>query len=195
MTTGLTAAGVESLYRKGGPTQNTAPGHPLPSNPAVDLLEQLIMGPTPASNPKPAAGFLETTTATALAGSLVGTSSGDEQKNARGESWSPKKKDLQSSPRCGLTSVMASTSVTDSLSGIPTRVTGTNPGSKGVLGLFFAQQPTASDQKKPRKGIRFFPRGTCRPQRAREFGFGPPQDHSRRPPLRWGSDWPSTAWW
>ena len=43
LTTGLTAAGVESLYREQKRYRDAAPGDPLPADQRVDVLENLTM--------------------------------------------------------------------------------------------------------------------------------------------------------
>ena len=37
LTTGLTAAGVESLYREAGALRHAAPGHPVPAGQRIDI--------------------------------------------------------------------------------------------------------------------------------------------------------------
>ena len=55
LTTGLTAAGVESLYRKQARYRDAAPGHPLPAHQGVDLLENVNHADAPqlSSEPRP----------------------------------------------------------------------------------------------------------------------------------------------
>ena len=112
--------------------------------------------------------FLETTTATALAGSLVGTSSGDEQKSPA-EKAGPKKRIAI------ITTLWAylrhGQHIGDRfLVGYPHEGDWHEPGVE-VVSAFVAQQPTASDQKVREKEFGF-PQGDLSAERAREFGFG-----------------------